>query len=549
MNQENPAHIETLEEVSNEFVTRIPKALVRRDARPRETLESFDPLSDDEKSGLQADKTRRTETPPSVPLSKSSRTTAKNTTESSAKGSSALLAPPPSVLQSFRGKPIDAPLDELSEDMLVKDKKSPPPKMAVPPRALSLGRKSEPVAARATNEEHQPPLTKKNTSGRADQMSRFAVPPSKTAAKKTIVNAPPKSAAVSPEKETKETATAARNSTATTITPPLAVQNQADKVREASKSEAQNREIRIDLSASRSLTHLVCALSVNPGFGSEVAPDERRESIQNLMGKAHELTDFICKKIKNGGNVPNYLYGSIFQEATRHIAHSWSNSESLDIEPAKKTAGQFFNHDNPLLDAFTYKASSTSEANKLDGQTRAELALQSALMGAMGNIRTTVLSMRIGKFIDGYGEQIEGLRERFAMRSYLFGQNDDAKIVSDLIQSAFRIAEENKINAIDEEMTVQWNVSMIYRAADLVKSEYEMFVERLIRSSFEDVSLHEQALNSNNDMYEVALKNIEKRAKESFNMISRTARRLALAPIPAQSDVEPGNINTQRDKP
>lgn len=425
--------------------------------------------------------------PPSRPLSQRA--------PSSTASNPNMLLPPKSVLAAFNKKSDSPNLSDLNEDVLLNSEEDKEENIAkttslLPPPLIPLSQQQEESLPNSVDETNPPPL-----------------PP--------VVKAP-----VAP------------------LNPPPAVMQANEKGQRELAQSHQGKELRIDLSASKSLSHLVCALAINPGLGGEVDVAVRRESIQSLVSAAHELTHFICDKIKDGKHVPDYLYGAIFQEATRHVGSLWNQSESLNITPAKTIAADIFNHESPIFDAFTYEASSQKERQNLNNEERAELEMQVALMAAMSRIRTTVLSMRIGSYIDGYGEEVESLREKFALTPYLFGQDQEAKIVTDLTYAVMRIAEKHKLNAPDLDMTTTWNVGMVYRAADLVKSEYEMFVERLVRSSFNDIDLHEQALNANNDVYNVALENIEKRAEDAFSMILRTARRLALAPTPSSEDSE-----------
>lgn len=509
MSEKSKKKPEKLSDVANEFVTRIPKALI--DRPPRESTHLVEPPAEDEldEALLVSSSLDRRLPPPKAGEKLKPKQSGPN---------SPLAVTPPKAIREKAARFAEPPL--VPETPTKEEKEDDSPQQQVTP-ILPPSRRPRAVKQGAT------PIT------RPPLKSSTATPH----ANKTIT--PPTPTSISVDSAAKKAV----------MTPPRAIKEKSEQIRQDQEINVQNQEIRIDLSASKSLTHIVCALAINPGMGGEIEVEDRRKNIQSLIAKAHELTEFICKKIKNGRDVPDYLYGSIFQESTRHVAALWNKEESLDTSTAEKIAAEIFNHENPLLDPFTYDSASQDSRNKLEGKERAELELQVALMSAMGKTRSTVLSMRIGALIEGYGERVENMRDQFANTPYLFGQEDESKIVTDLVEAALRIAEKNKLNALDESMSAQWNVSMIYRAVDLVRSEYEMFVERLVRSSFSDLELYEQTLNSNNDMYAVGLTNIEQRAEKTFNMISKTARRLALANPPETNEDGQSNDLSEREKP
>lgn len=529
MSEDTKSPVETLGDVADEFRTSLPKALIQREyvAPPSSSNKTHsDAASDLPPSGSLRDQMRQSPLP----------------VTQLAKGEISSTPPSirPSVNEADKNLSVAKDIPDPWENASVSQ---PHEKSELPPSIrLSTAR-----ATSSPSDVGPPRLSNEQLPPQAQPLPSATTAPISTAPPHHIKKdeLPPQGEYLSPR----------TTSVASTMSsePPAELQERNRLHRKDNDANNQSREIRIDLSASKSMSNLISALALKPGLGAEISVEDRRKNLHHLISESHELTDFICKKIKNNGKVPDYLYGSILQETTRHIAYQWRQGQEIDTHTAKLIATEIFNHENPLLDQFAYDAASQQKRYQLDDVERAELEMHTSVMSAIGRIRSSVLSMRIGQFISGYGENVENLREKYAQTPYLFNQENESKIVTDLTEITLRIAQNNKIDALDDATSMQWNTSMIYRASDLIKSEYEMFVERLVRISFSDISLHEQELNANASSYESAIKNIEKRAESSFNTISNTAKRLMSKTLffnqtnPDQKTQVDGQ--TERDKP
>ena len=509
---ETQPKIEKLEEVQGEFSPKLPKALVEREeiAAPKKQKQHETSRQSERQEAPAA--TAR-DLPPSGSLRR--RATPQPASQPPKEQAPEPSAEPPKATAAATIKPADlpptTPLRVLRRQAAIERGEQPEsPEEEILPMPEELAKKPDPSRAR----EMPPTISLRELRKQREQEAR-----EQEAVRVNAAGAQDKAQA--PVKS--------NTNNASPTLPPASVKEKRDALKEDHRTQAQNREIRVDLSAARSLSSLICALAIQPGLGAEITQQERRDGIYGLVKKSHELTDFICKKINNDKPIPNYLHGSILQEASRHIANQWrtlktGDMNDIDVSTAELIASEVFDHENPLLETFAYEAASQTARYELDDVERAELELQVSAMSAMTRLRSAVLAMRIGGLIEGYGEQIEALREKYAMTPFLFNKKNESEIVVDLVNAAIRIAEKNKIHTNDEAATLQWNTSMIYRATDLVKSEYEMIVERLIRVSFNDINLYEQEINANSANYNTVMRNIEKRAEDNFNMISKNAR-------------------------
>lgn len=382
--------------------------------------------------------------------------------------------------------------------------------------------KKEVLAAKSTPPTVTPPAPLKKPSSATHLVSPMAVPASLLNRRNTRHN---QEAEPDTEPELHLASTDQKQQVAP-VKIPKSVQQRAESLKKQAVIEDQKREAFIDLSATRSLTNLMCSLAINPGLGAEVSVQERRENISLVIRKAHELAEIIGKKIKKGNPVPNYLHGVLLQETSKHIAHQWKSNSDIEAHTAKLIASELFNSDSPLFSDDVYQNFSQKDRYQLDGPERENLEISSSIMHGLMLLRSTVLSMDISGFIHGSDEFAESLRSEYRGKIFTFTFDDESKIVNDLMAAALRIAEKNKLDVDDLNFNSQWNCNMIYRAVDLIKSEYQMFIDRLMRVSFSDFNLCEQELNNNRLTYESALEVIENRAENSFNLVLKTAKHL-----------------------
>lgn len=293
--------------------------------------------------------------------------------------------------------------------------------------------------------------------------------------------------------------------------------------------EKVKKEARIDLSASKSLAALICSLAVNPGMGSEVSVDERREALTLIVTKTHELTDYLCNQIRHDGFVPDYLHGTLAQEVSKHLAYQWKNGADLEGEVAKLIASELFNQESPLFGPETYQKFSQEGRYEAASTDSARLEIEKAILNTLLKANSRVLSKKYSDFIFNYDsdqDMVATLRAHYLNKVFLFGKNDSIPIANQLTQIALGIAEEHRLDITDQDMVATWNVNAIYRAGDLVLSEYDMFIERSLHLAFSAPFVIEQELNNLTKTYDSIMKEIEERAQKNFNLIAKTARHL-----------------------
>lgn len=308
---------------------------------------------------------------------------------------------------------------------------------------------------------------------------------------------------------------------------PSNLKEQTKAIQKRNAIRQMRQDAFIDLSASRSLASIICALSIKPGLGAEVKTDVRRENIALLMEKAHELTSYLHERLRPEQPINQALYGSLLQESARHIAYLWDNDEDLDAIDAKVIADEMLNHSNLLLGNEFLASFSTGNVFELDDEYKQKYFLTSTVVRELNKTRNDILSVKIGDYIEeGAPEDISAYKEKYKNENFFFNDKNSFSIAADLVNVAVNISKQYALNTDDAELNSTWNSGLVARSSDMVRAEYKMLVTRILRSSLSNLNLHEQELNKHRQNYGSVLNAVEKRAQANLDLTLKTARQL-----------------------
>lgn len=280
-------------------------------------------------------------------------------------------------------------------------------------------------------------------------------------------------------------------------------------------------EIKVTASAAKALTRLLAAVSMEPGSGNEVPADIRRDTLNHLIEQSHLLADRLSKSVMQDDSTgaPDFLRAKLLQGAADFISDQWVRFGRVDTNNLAEAAEHVFSGQVPALsqdvvDLFDVSESFTPASSEDISTGR---ITESVIRETWAMVRQ-VESFDRSDYDPSFKEAVTPLSSQAF--SY---ERDPIDVSGDLMKIALNIAIENKLAVSNLDLYTNYMQNSIRRASTLVRAEYKMLTDRVLRSSFNDDMYSEAAIGQANALYPRILEKIASRARNSYIRVERSA--------------------------
>ena len=277
------------------------------------------------------------------------------------------------------------------------------------------------------------------------------------------------------------------------------------------------KQLLITASAAKSLMRLFAALSIEPGSGREVPAQIRTRILNELIGNVHLLTDKVCKIIVGEKrNPPTYLRAKLIQQASEFVSEQWIRHgviDTRDLEELTEKAfsGEVSNLNQDVVDLFHIAGEFTPANSEEISQAR----ITESVVRATWSLYRQVTHFDLNDYDPN--PDLEGGPQPFS-----YGR-DPHEVTKDLIKITLGITRENALDIDHMDLATTWTQNSIDRACTLVRAEYRMLTDRVLRSSFKEELMSEAAIQAAVGMYDKILDRIQERARNGFIIVERNA--------------------------
>lgn len=296
-------------------------------------------------------------------------------------------------------------------------------------------------------------------------------------------------------------------------------QNSADPT-DFREQQRLEKELRVTANAARGLTSLFAGLSIQPGSGKEIPSQQRQAVIHQLIDASHQLTNRICRAVmgESKEDSPDYLRAMVLTEAAKFISKQWEKNQRIDIEALAQPVEWAVRNQIPsfaqdTLDLIDIGTAFTPATSKEVSQMKITNSIYSAQLKFLDVVEQF--------HVDQYDKGVSSPRPP-SVEPFTYGRTT-AEVTTDLLRCTLRIANENPVKSGVRDMDTMFYQNRISRAQVLVASQYRKITDAMLTVAFDNELESVSAVSYANSLYDEAIEQIEKRARENFTLIEKLA--------------------------
>lgn len=273
-------------------------------------------------------------------------------------------------------------------------------------------------------------------------------------------------------------------------------------------------EIVISIAATRELTRLFCALTVDPGSGREVDAQTRTEVLNRLIGHAHEMADALSRRVVNDSTLspPLALRAKMLQASTTFLSRQWIETGHIDPQPFMALATDaLFAKAQALTTDVLALMDEAGQRSPIDSDEKVQAHITQACVEAAFTCQRSVAQFSLHDY-----------DQASPAGAFTYGR-PLTEVAHDLTQATLGLAKEFDTTIADRELQSVWTKNTIWRASELVCAEYTTITDRALRAAFNDTLTADAAVADLTRRYPDILKNVTSRALASLQAIERNA--------------------------
>lgn len=316
---------------------------------------------------------------------------------------------------------------------------------------------------------------------------------------------------------------------------PPAIPHAAEPDATVARHVSENSQVIADRHAAGVLVRLVSAVVEGGGGRRERGGEPSRQTLAMLITEAHRVSRELTAAAAGGTQVRRSLQATMLKETAHALARHYSNTGEVAADSFRAIAQSVLDAGADLIpqEVLDLLGQASPDYGSVESERQyAEDRLRAAAFDIAWEVQRNLEDPRLhyGRFFD--------LREgdTDADRPFTYGQPLDV-VRNSLLQGVRRIVDAARPEITSPLILAKWREGALSRASKLLCAIYRTETTRLLRAEATQDLLGRARANALGRTFESVMAGVERKAREQFNEIERSAPELMRLGEPLQESI------------